>query len=60
MELGCICSIDHNPVCDVDGNYYDNICAAVCDGLTKDDVSPCEPFQIGVIGTEAPGEGVIF
>eukprot|EP00091_Calanus_sinicus_P023331 TRINITY_DN7816_c0_g1_i9.p1 TRINITY_DN7816_c0_g1~~TRINITY_DN7816_c0_g1_i9.p1 ORF type:complete len:148 (-),score=45.90 TRINITY_DN7816_c0_g1_i9:68-469(-) len=56
----CICPMYHKPVCDEEGNYYDNIECALCEGLDKEDVSPCQPFEIGVIGTEAPGEGVIF
>ena len=50
----------HKPVCDQNGNYYDNIDCALCEGLNKDEVSPCKPFEIGLVGTESPGEGVIF
>ena len=50
----------HKPVCDENGTYYDNKECALCEGLTKDEVSPCQPFQIGVVGTESPGEGGMF
>ena len=50
----------HKPVCDEEGNYFDNIECALCEGLTKEQVSACPPMEIGVIGTEEPGEGVIF
>jgi hypothetical protein len=47
----CHCPMNINPVCDANGNYYDNVECAVCKGLTSDEVSPCE---LGVIGTAGP------
>jgi len=42
------------------GNFYDNLECAVCEGLKEEEVSECQPLEIGVIGTEEPGEGIIF
>merc|ERR1719184_385033 len=47
----CSCPMDINPVCDANGNYYANVECAVCQGLTEDQVEPCE---LGVIGTAGP------
>ena len=56
----CKCPLYHKPVCDSMGNFYDNLECAVCEGLKEEEVSECQPLEIGVIGTEEPGEGIIF
>merc|ERR1739838_631770 len=50
----CVCPMYHEPVCDENGNSYGNIDCAQCEGLNKDEVSPCTPFQNVIFGTESP------
>merc|ERR1719315_574304 len=56
----CECPLNYEPVCDASGNHYDNLACAICEGLSKEEVTECEPFEIGIIGAQAPGEGEIF
>jgi len=50
----CSCPMYHDPVCDKQGNYYDNIECAVCNsGKTVEEFSSCN-LGVGVIGTEGP------